>query len=126
VDWHANEIEMVARHGSSVLMTGVEGNLGAAARSLSILSDESVSGGRPISSHQKFAVCDRGTDESLRSRYRQSIAACNAIDLPWSNGQADGQINRLKAIKRAIYGRAGPELLRARMMPVNFADLHTK
>jgi transposase len=52
-------------------------------------------------------------------------AVCNAIDLPWSNGQAEGQINRLKTIKRAMYGRAGPELLRARMMPINIADLHT-
>ncbi|MDW9378088.1 hypothetical protein GOC57_29760, partial [Sinorhizobium meliloti] len=43
----------------------------------------------------------------------------NSIELPWSNGQAEGQINRLKMLKRAIYGRAGPELMRARMLPVN-------
>ena len=42
----------------------------------------------------------------------------NAIELPWSNGQAKGQINRLKTLKRAIYGRAGPELLRTRMLPL--------
>ncbi len=41
---------------------------------------------------------------------------CNAIDLSWSNGQAEGQINRLKTIKRAMFGRAGPELLKARMI----------
>jgi transposase len=57
---------------------------------------------------------------------RDIDAVCNAIDLPWSNGQAEGQINRLKTIKRAMYGRAGPELLRARMMPIKLADLHTK
>lgn len=57
---------------------------------------------------------------------RDIDAVCNAIDLPWSNGQAEGQINRLKAIKRSMYGRAGPELLRARMMPIKSADLHTK
>jgi transposase len=50
----------------------------------------------------------------------------NAIDLRWSNGQAQGQINRLKTIKRAMYGRAGPELLRARMMPIKSANLLTK
>jgi hypothetical protein len=33
------------------------------------------------------------------------------------NGQAEGQINRLKTLKRAMYGRAGVELLRARMLP---------
>ena len=33
-----------------------------------------------------------------------------------SNGQTEGQINRLKTLKRAMYGRAGVDLLRARMM----------
>ena len=37
---------------------------------------------------------------------------------PWSNAQTEGQINRLKTLKRAMYGRAGVELLRARMMPL--------
>jgi transposase len=53
---------------------------------------------------------------------RDIDAVNNAIDLPWSNGQAEGQINRLKTLKRAMYGRAGPELLRARMLPPR----HTK
>ena len=35
----------------------------------------------------------------------------NAIAEPWSSGQAEGQINRLKTLKRAMYGRAGIELL---------------
>ena len=53
---------------------------------------------------------------------RDINAVNNAIELPWSNGQAEGQINRLKTLKRAMYGRAGHELLRARMLP----SLHTK
>jgi transposase len=53
---------------------------------------------------------------------RDIDAVKNAIALPWSNGQAEGQINRLKTLKRAMYGRAGPELMRARMLPLN----HTK
>ncbi|WP_258124019.1 transposase [Mesorhizobium onobrychidis] len=48
---------------------------------------------------------------------RDIDAVNNAIELPWSNGQAEGQINRLKTLKRAMYGRAGAELLRARMLP---------
>jgi transposase len=48
---------------------------------------------------------------------RDFDAVKNAIEMPWSNGQAKGQINRLKPLKRAIYGRADPELLRARMLP---------
>jgi transposase len=46
-----------------------------------------------------------------RGLRRDIDAVCNAMDLPWSNGQAEGQINRLKTIKRAMYGRAGQELL---------------
>jgi transposase len=57
---------------------------------------------------------------------RDREAVRNAIELPWSNGQAEGQINRLKTIKRAMYGRAGPELLRARMLPLEQAGHHTK
>lgn len=50
---------------------------------------------------------------------RQDIEAVrNAVLEPWSNGQTEGQINRLKTLKRAMYGRAGIELLRARMLPI--------
>jgi transposase len=33
----------------------------------------------------------------------------------WSNGPVEGAVNRLKLIKRSMYGRAGWELLRARV-----------
>ena len=36
--------------------------------------------------------------------------------LPWSNGQVEGQIHRLKLLKRQMYGRAKLDLLRARLM----------
>ncbi|SDR63642.1 Transposase [Rhizobiales bacterium GAS113] len=56
---------------------------------------------------------------------RQDIGAVrNAVLEPWSNGQTEGQINRLKTLKRAMYGRAGIELLRARMIPLHEGDLH--
>ena len=51
---------------------------------------------------------------NLRRDYR---AVELAIETPWSNGPVEGQINRLKAIKRQMYGRAGFELLKARVMP---------
>lgn len=44
-------------------------------------------------------------------------AVAAAVDTSWSNGQVEGQVNRLKAIKRQMYGRAGFELLRARVLP---------
>ncbi len=49
---------------------------------------------------------------------KQDIDAVrNAVTETWSNGQTEGQINRLKTFKRAMYGKAGAELLRARMLP---------
>ncbi len=39
-----------------------------------------------------------------------------AIALPWSNGPVEGEVNRLKTIKRQMYGRAGFDLLRHRVL----------
>ena len=39
-----------------------------------------------------------------------------AISLPWSNGQVEGHVNRLKMLKRQMYGRAGFELLKSRVL----------
>lgn len=39
-----------------------------------------------------------------------------ALTLDWSNGQLEGQVNRLKLIKRQMYGRANFKLLRIRVM----------
>lgn len=44
-------------------------------------------------------------------------AVAAAVDTPWSTGQVEGQVNRLKVIKRQMYGRAGFPLLRARVLP---------
>ena len=39
-----------------------------------------------------------------------------AIVEPWSNGPVEGQVNRLKLIKRSMYGRAKFDLLRQRVL----------
>jgi transposase len=44
-------------------------------------------------------------------------AVQNALKEPFSNGPVEGQINRLKTLKRQMYGRAGFDLLRARLLP---------
>jgi len=46
-------------------------------------------------------------------------AVRNVVVEPWSNGQTEGQINRLKTLKRAMFGRANVELLRARLLPID-------
>ena len=44
-------------------------------------------------------------------------AVTAAVDTEWSSGQVEGQVNRLKTLKRQLYGRAGFALLRARVLP---------
>jgi transposase len=60
----------------------------------------------PVPELQRFAA-------SLRRDY---AAVSAALALPWSNGQTEGQVNRLKLIKRQMFGRAKLELLRARVL----------
>ena len=40
-----------------------------------------------------------------------------AIASHWSNGQTEGQIAKLKLVKRQVYGRAKIDLLEARLIP---------
>jgi transposase len=48
---------------------------------------------------------------------RQDQAAVAAgLKMPWSTGPVEGQINRLKTIKRQMYGRANFDLLRQRVL----------
>jgi transposase len=49
---------------------------------------------------------------------RDILAVETAVTTRWSNGPVEGQVNRLKTIKRQMYGRAGVELLRARLIPL--------
>ena len=39
-----------------------------------------------------------------------------ALTEPWSNGQTEGQITKLKLVKRQMYGRAKIDLLQARLL----------
>ena len=54
-----------------------------------------------------------GFAASLR-RDRRAIEA--ALATPWSTGPVEGKITKLKLIKRSMYGRAGIELLRQRVI----------
>jgi len=47
---------------------------------------------------------------------RDRAAVLAALRYEWSNGQVEGQINRLKLTKRAMFNRAGFALLRARVL----------
>jgi transposase len=47
---------------------------------------------------------------------KDEAAVRAAISLPWSNGQMEGQITKLKLVKRQMYGRATIDLLQARLI----------
>jgi len=60
-------------------------------------------------------ICDLAAFVAGLDRDQDAVLA--ALSLPWSNGWVEGQVNRLKLIKRQMYGRANFALLRARVLP---------
>ena len=52
----------------------------------------------------------------VRELRKDAAAARAALELPWTTGPAEGQVNRIKLVKRTMYGRAGFDLLRARVL----------
>ena len=51
-----------------------------------------------------------------RHLHRDKDAVLAALRLPWSNGMVEGHVHRLKLLKRQMYGRAGFDLLRERVL----------
>jgi transposase len=67
-----------------------------------------------------LARAEASSDPDLR-RFAEGIrrdeaAVHAAVTGTWSNGPVEGHVNRLKTIKRQMYGRAGFVLLRARVL----------
>lgn len=76
---------------------------------------------------KKASLLDDWLDASARSDVaavrtfaagiRQDYSAVRAaLETPWSNGQTEGHVTKLKLIKRAMYGRANFDLLRQRVL----------
>jgi Transposase len=57
-----------------------------------------------------------GMKRFVRKLNHDLAAVKNALRESWSNGPVEGHINRLKTLKRQMSGRAGFELLRARLL----------
>ncbi|WP_260256154.1 transposase [Streptomyces sp. 840.1] len=51
-----------------------------------------------------------GIDRDREARHRR-------LTLPWSSGVVEGHVNRIKMLKRQMFGRAGFALLRKRVLP---------
>jgi transposase len=47
---------------------------------------------------------------------RDEVAVRAGLELPWSQGQVEGQITKLKLLKRQMYGRAKLDLLQQRLL----------
>jgi transposase len=51
-----------------------------------------------------------------RGVLRDFAAVLAGLEVEWSQGQVEGQVNRLKMVKRTMYGRAKFDLLRLRVL----------
>jgi hypothetical protein len=64
---------------------------------------------------RSLTILDSALIQHFESQLQRDILAVEAaVTDRWSNGPVEGQVNRLKTIKRHMYGRAGVELLRDR------------
>jgi len=82
---------------------------------------------REMTNKKKAELLDSWIDRALNSglenlkRFALGLqqdydAVKAALTMDWSNGQVEGQVNRLKTVKRQMYGRAGFKLLRKRIL----------
>jgi transposase len=55
----------------------------------------------------------RGFAKGLRKDW---AAVTAGLTVPYSSGPVEGHVNRIKMIKRQMYGRANPDLLRKRVL----------
>ena len=67
----------------------------------------------------RAAATDIDAMQRFVRKLRHDLGAVEgAVAERWSNGPVEGHINRLKTLRRQMYGRAGVELLRARLLPL--------
>jgi hypothetical protein len=66
---------------------------------------------------EQCETVNAGQVQNFASSLRQDYAAGRAaLETVWSNGQTERQVNRLKCIKRQMYGRANFDLLRLKVL----------
>jgi len=103
----------------AVLVAQIEAALPALAQAR-VLADQFTGMVRNRSTGLLGSWLARAEDSLLssfaRGLQKDQAAVSAALSQPWSNGQTEGQINRLKLLKRQMYGRAGIALLKARIM----------
>jgi len=69
---------------------------------------------------EKFAQCEFPAICSfINGINNDAVAFYNSMKYEYSNGLLEGSVNKLKAVKRSMYGRAGYSLLRAKLLLMN-------
>ncbi|AGW95724.1 hypothetical protein N234_37300 [Ralstonia pickettii DTP0602] len=70
---------------------------------------------------KRLSRCDAAEMRRFAQSLRADLPAVRAaFKLSWSNGQTEGHVNRLKFLKRQMYGRANIELLRLRVLKPSY------
>ena len=101
--------ERLRRHDELAWMQGMVARFAALVRERDAAAyDAWLADGRagPVPELRNFAA----------SLEKDGAAVRAALVLPWSNGPTEGNINRLKMIKRSAYGRMKLDLLRQRVL----------
>lgn len=88
------------------------------------IASEFLSMVRNLSGHKFSNWLERATASTVPIEFRRfseglkkELAAVSAaLTLRWNNGSSEGHINRLKMVKRQMYGRAEFDLLRKRFL----------
>jgi transposase len=66
---------------------------------------------------EEAEACNVAAMRNFAAGLKKDLAAVRAgLTETWSNGPVEGFVNKLKLLKRQGYGRAGFELLKARML----------
>lgn len=77
-------------------------------------SDQTAALNAWVAAAEESAVGDLVSFAAGIKKDRAAVVA--GLSLPWNNGAVEGSVNRLKMIKRQMYGRAGFALLRRRVL----------
>lgn len=112
------EQENEEKRGSRAAMPALPGSEGSAGAGTRLHRDGAAAGADGLPAWLRAAAVSKlrefvGFAKGIAEDYE---AVRNALTYEWSNGQLEGQVNRLKLIKRMMYGRAKFDLLKARVL----------
>ncbi|MEG1350845.1 MAG: ISL3 family transposase [Hafnia sp.] len=114
-DLQKQELIMKIKKSSPVISRGSE----LTRRFISLFSKRDSNAPATLLRKWQTDALSSGMDEyrSFITRMESDFEAIkNALMYSWSNGLVEGHVNRLKTLKRQMYGRAGFELLRRRVL----------